>query len=304
MQRLTAAGPDNAGVRRWKPIVAAILLSGGLAACGSSQSTPDDPSADTARSFYPESSVTGSLLVVGDWGSGTAEQEEIASQMESYAASNAVQAILTTGDNFYLDDADQMMQTFGWAEEAGIEFWLTWGNHDVESSDRIEAVNEVFDTPPRWATISWGEMSILILDSNDVDSQAQLTYLEAEMERIQVPTIVVVHHPPYSCSDHLGGESVRDEWLPRFDEDVVLVLSGHAHNYQRFEADGLPLIVSGGGGQALQNLSACPPDHPDLLVGEETFHFLILSQDTTSLTVVAVDQAGETIDELAVPLVD
>jgi Icc-related predicted phosphoesterase len=257
-----------------------------------------------ARSFYPGSGVTGSLLVIGDWGSGTAEQEEIASQMESYAASNPVQAILTTGDNFYLDDIDQMLEPFEWAEEAGIEFWLTWGNHDVESPERIEAVNEVFDTPPRWATISWGETSILILDSTDVDSLAQLAYLEAEMERIEAPTIVVLHHPPYSCSDHVGDESVRDEWLSRFDEDVVLVLGGHAHNYQRFELQGLPLIVSGGGGQALQDLSACPPDHPALLVGEETSHFLILRQDTTSLTVTAVDQAGKTIDEVAIPLAD
>ena len=311
MRKQTAPGPgfcgtkpDNGGMRGWKLIVGAVLLSVALAACGSSQATPDDPSGDTVRSFYSQSSVTGSLLVVGDWGSGTAEQDEIASQMASYAASNPVQAILTTGDNFYLDDTEQMMQPFGWADAAGIEFWLTWGNHDVESPERIEAVNEVFDSPPRWATISWGETNILILDSNEVDSQTQLAYLEAEMERIEAPTIVVLHHPPYSCSDHVGDESVRDEWLSRFDEDVVLVLSGHAHNYQRFEADGLSLIVSGGGGQALQNLSACPADHPALSVGEETFHFLILRQGTTSLTVTAVDQAGETIDEVAIPLAD
>jgi predicted phosphodiesterase len=291
-------------MRRWKPLSVAILLSVGLTACGSSQSKPGDSSADTARSFYPDSSVTDSLLVIGDWGSGTAEQKEIASQMETYAASNPVQAILTTGDNFYLDDADQMMEPLEWADAEGIEFWLTWGNHDVETSDRIDAINEVFDSPPRWATISWGETSILILDSNDVDSQTQLAYLEAEMERIEGPTIVVVHHPPYSCSDHLGDVSVRDEWLPRFDEDVVLVLSGHAHNYQRFEADVLTLIVSGGGGQALQDLGACPADHPAQLIGAETFHFLVLRQDTTSLTVTAIDRAGETIDEVAIPLAD
>jgi len=289
-------------MRRWRLLVGALLLGLGLAACGSSQSTSDEPDVDTARSFYPEASVTGSLLVLGDWGAGTAEQEEVASRMESYAASNAVQAILTTGDNFYLDDTDQMLQPLEWAEDAGIEFWLTWGNHDVESSERIEAVNEVFDSPPRWATISWGETNILILDSTDVGSPAQVSYLEEEMERIEAPTIVVLHHPPYSCSDHVGDESVRDEWLSRFDEDVVLVLSGHAHNYQRFEADGLPLIVSGGGGRDLQDLRACPTGHPALLVGEEAFHFLILSQDATSLTVIAVDRAGETIDEVAIPL--
>ena len=244
------------------------------------------------------------MLVIGDWGSGTSQQGDVAAQMESYAASNQVQAILTTGDNFYTDDTDEMMKPFGWTEAAGIEFWLTWGNHDVESPDRIEAVNEVFDSPPRWATISWGETSIVVLDSTDVDSPAQLAYLEMEMERIENPTIVVVHHPPYSCSDHLGDGSVRDEWVSRFDEDVVLVLSGHAHSYQRFEVDGLPMIVSGGGGRSLQDLRPCPAGHPALLVGEEIFHFLVLSQDGADLTVTAVDRTGETFDRLAIPLSD
>jgi predicted phosphodiesterase len=284
-------------MRGWKLIVGTVLLSVHSAACGTSKSVPDEPSADLARSFYPDASVTGSLLVIGDWGSGTAEQKEVASQMESYAASHPVQAILTTGDNFYLDDADQVLQPFEWAEDAGIEFWLTWGNHDVESPERIESINEAFDNPPRWATISWGGTNILILDSNTAGSTAQLSYLEAEMERIESPTIVVLHHPPFSCSDHFGDAEVRDEWLPRFDEDVVLVLSGHAHSYQRFDVEGKPFVVSGGGGAELQLLDACPGGHPPRVASGEAHHFLVVDQGEDSLIVTTVDSFGQTVDE-------
>ncbi len=239
---------------------------------------------------------------MGDWGSGTEDESLIASEMESYASSHPVQAILTTGDNLYEDDPDELMQPFQWANSAGIEFWLTWGNHDVESPERIAEVNTIFGDPPLWATIEWGDTEILILDSNDVDSPAQLSYLESEMERIDVPTIVAFHHPPFSCSDHEDDEAVKAEWLPRFDDDVILVLSGHAHTYQRFEDNGVPYVVTGGGGRDLHELDDCPSGHTPRIVGEEVHNFLTMTQDENVLSVSAVGEAGDAIDALTVPL--
>ncbi len=228
----------------------------------------------------------------------------IASEMEGYASSHAVQAILTTGDNMYEDDRDEIMHPFQWTRSAGVDFWITWGNHDVESSDRIAEVKAAFGNPPRWATIEWGDTEILILDSNNVDSPAQLSYLESEMERIDVPTIVVFHHPPFSCSAHDDDEAVKADWLPLFDDDVILVLSGHAHTYQRFEENGVPYVVTGGGGRDLHELDDCPSGHTPRIVGEEVHNFLTLTQQEQELTVSAVSDAGEEIDALTIPLED
>lgn len=242
------------------------------------------------------------LLVVGDWGVGSSDETKVAAQMESFASANPVEAILTTGDNFYADDIERLMRPYQWATDSGIDFWITWGNHDIESSSRIAAVNAAFGDPPRWTTNTWGETEILILDSNDIASEEQMRFLEEEMSRIESPTIVVFHHPAYSCSTHDGTEAVGFRWVPAFDEDVVLVINGHAHNYQRFEAQGIPYVVSGGGGQGLQPLDACDAGHPPRIVAAETFHFLALSQDGSELAVTAIDLHGSQIDRFSIPL--
>lgn len=284
-------------MNRLSTCVLTTLLALLLAGCAGSSGfhTQDTP-------FYDSSGELGTLLVFGDWGSGTDDEALIASSMQSFAGSHPVQAILTTGDNFYEDDPEQILAPFQWAETSGIDFWLTWGNHDVESGSRIKAINSAFGNPPRWTTIEWGAASILILDSNEVGSREQLSYIESEMLRIDGPTIVVFHHPAFSCADHIDNPEVDAKWLPLLDDDVVLVLSGHSHTYQRFEDEGIPFVVTGGGGRELDDIEACPTDHIPQMVGTEAFHFVTLSQEDQALLVTAVDEDGYQIDHISIPL--
>ena len=283
-------------------ILAATLVAG----CGSLglfEPRPDAPEPDVARSFYtPATAADGSLLIIGDWGSGSSEESVVAAGMETFAASNPVQAILTTGDNIYSDDLDEALAPYDWAIANDIDFWITWGNHDVESQQRIDDVNDVFASPPPWATVDWGEVTVIILDSNEVGSSAQLEYLEEEMSRIDKPTVVVFHHPPYSCSAHEGYDAVVDEFLPRFDDDVVLVLNGHAHAYQRFEEDGVEYVVTGGGGKGLHGVDGCPSDYPLRASASDSYHFVALSQEPGALVLKAIDADGTQIDETVITL--
>jgi hypothetical protein len=202
-------------------------------------SSTTDPT--TTTTTVPEDTTTlaaadvDDLLVVGDWGSGTLPQGAVAGAMMRYAETNDVDAILTTGDNFYSDDADFLMQPLGWATDAWIPFWVTWGNHDVETTARIDAVNEFFDDPPRWTTHRWGNVEIVILDSTQLGSDEQVAFFTETLAGSNLPTIVVFHYPPYSCGSHGDTETTQDDWVSLFDDDVFLVLSGHEHNYQRFE---------------------------------------------------------------------
>lgn len=242
------------------------------------------------------------LLVVGDWGAGTSDQETVATAMADHTDGKYVGAILTTGDNFYSDDAEFLMHPFEWATEAEIPFWITWGNHDVESSDRVAAVNAVFDDPPRWTTQRWGDLVVVILDSTQPDSEDQVDFLTETLADTDLPTIVVFHHPPYSCGSYGHDESIQENWVTRFDDDVFLVLSGHEHNYQRFEDSGTMYVVTGGGGAALTELSACPNHGPEAIAAESTHHFLVMEQED-NVTVSVVDGGGDLIDEfeLTVP---
>jgi predicted phosphodiesterase len=241
------------------------------------------------------------VLVVGDWGAGTDSQQEVAEEMSEYARQQEVDVIVTTGDNFYSDDADELMEPFGWATEAGIPFWITWGNHDVESSRIVDEVEETFDSPPRRVVHEWGPIDVVVLDSNQAGSEDQEDFLIEALGASEDPTIVVFHHAAYSCGSHGDSETIIEEWVPRFDDDVFLVLNGHEHNYQRFEHDGVTYVVTGGGGATLTDLRECPDDHPQRIAGEAAHHFVALRLND-SLTVTAIDLDGNVVDEFSLTL--
>ncbi|HEX6301999.1 MAG TPA: metallophosphoesterase [Acidimicrobiia bacterium] len=242
-----------------------------------------------------------SLLVVGDWGSGTEAQVEVAAQMKDYAQHHAVGAIVTTGDNFYSDNASDLMKPFAWATEGDIPFLISWGNHDVDSQRRIELIDDTFGDPPRWWSHDWGPVDIVILDSTQIDSRQQRRFLVDALTTGDDPTIVVSHHPPYSCGSHGNTQSVLTDWVPLFDDDVFVVISGHEHNYQRFESDDVTYLVTGGGGQSLTELADCSDDHPRRIAGEAVHNFVALEL-TDSLNVTAIDAEGEVIDEFSLGL--
>ena len=221
--------------------------------------------------------------------------------MFRYAEDHEVSAILTTGDNFYSDDREFLMEPYGWATESSIPFWIVWGNHDIESDSRIDAVNQAFDDPPRWAVYEWGKIDVVVLDSNQMTSPQQGLFFLDAMGDSDRPTIVAMHHPPYSCAHEGSTTELVDQVVEVLDDDVLLVLSGHEHVYQRFEHQGVAYVVTGGGGATIYELSECPLDHPEPLAGEATHHFLVLGQMATGVEVTAIDVNGDPIDTFTVP---
>lgn len=264
--------------------------------------TTTSTAASSTTVLSPIAEEPADLLVVGDWGSGTLPQGAVAGAMQTYADKNDVRAILTTGDNFYGDDWEFLMEPYGWATESAIPFWITWGNHDVESEARVDSVNQAFDDPARWAVYEWGQVDIIVLDSNQITTPRQALFFLDAMGDSDRPTVVAMHHPPYSCAHHGSTTDLVNQVVEILDDDVVLVLSGHEHVYQRFERSGVAYVVTGGGGATTYELSECPVNHPEPLAGESTHHFLALEQTQSSIRVTAIDVNGATIDEFAVDL--
>jgi hypothetical protein len=96
------------------------------------------------------------------------------------------------------------------------------------------------------------------------------------LKQFDGPKIIVLHYPPYSIGFHGCDElsdkksraaRFRDRYLRLFNDtshNVMMVISGHEHNYQRFfRTDGtgtmqLPVyIISGGGGAPLSGRGLC-----------------------------------------------
>ncbi|MBV8899525.1 MAG: metallophosphoesterase [Verrucomicrobia bacterium] len=103
-------------------------------------------------------------------------------------------------------------------------------------------------------------------------TDAQLDYLKAALRRVQSDNfkgavLIAVHHPPYVAVSKAAG---RHGGSPRMLADIDAactevgfwphaVLSGHAHNYQRFTRTKgdrqTPFIVAGNGGHAIARLT-------------------------------------------------
>ncbi len=245
--------------------------------------------------------ATDALVVIGDWGSGTAPQGSVAGAVRSQSEQVPVRAILTTGDNFYADDLDFIMNSYGWVEQGGIEWWMAWGNHDIDGVERENAIANRFDAP-KWIVREWGIVDILILDSNQIESVEQQQFLEQTLSQSERPTVAVFHHPAYSCSRHGSNQAVIDQWVSAFDDDVFLVLNGHDHAYQRFEAGGITYVVTGGGGRRLYAIEACPAGHPEMISGQAIHHYLVLTQTADAVHIEAIDVIGEPIDSFDLPI--
>ena len=59
---------------------------------------------------------------------------------------------------------------------------------------------------------------------------------------------MLFHHPPFSSGPH--GSTYELQW-PFREWGATAVLSGHDHNYERFDAGGMPYVVVGTGGAPL-----------------------------------------------------
>ncbi len=122
-----------------------------------------------------------------------------------------------------------------------------------------------------------GNSLMLVLDSSlDETTGSQGDWLRAQLDSL--PTTVdfvflVLHHPPYTSSSdekiHGGGHSARtpEQALAKLLEDKqqqlharIIVFSGHVHNYERHQHNGVTYFVTGGGGAHPYFIPRSPDD--------------------------------------------
>jgi hypothetical protein len=131
--------------------------------------------------------------------------------------------------------------------------------------------------------------------------KAELTRLKPQRQANQRSVVLAVHHPPLSIDAvHGGSTGLQQDLDDCFTAAGLwpdLVLSGHAHLYQRFthrtpSGQQIPYIVAGSGGfAATPPIAKQPP--AGTTVGSDTlevapiveFGFLTISTDAKSLTV-------------------
>lgn len=88
--------------------------------------------------------------------------------------------------------------------------------------------------------------------------------------------------------------------LPLFERYKVLaVFSGHSHNYQRFEYNGIYFTVTGGGGSSLHSLFRAGPYLQKFIMA---YHFCLLTAGDGFLNVRVIGIDSNIIDDFKIPV--
>lgn len=135
------------------------------------------------------------------------------------------------------------------------------GNHDTVFLGREELMATWGERGPLHRSLDLGGVHIVVLHSlerKDIDvsiGQDQLTWLEEDLARTQLPVLVLCHHPLseqdfddsrwFSKAPHLAlvknRQEVRD--VLRESGKVRLVVNGHVHRNHFDVVDGLPFVT-------------------------------------------------------------
>ena len=246
------------------------------------------------------------FLATGDAGTRDANQQRVADRMTAYAAGRTVDALVEAGDNVLPDGSPALFDAALAVPYASIRArapqWVALGNHDVQAGHG-DAQLAYLGLPGRYyeKVLSRGGVSVqlLFLDSNVVDA-TQTEWLDGRL-RSGSPTyrVVVFHHTAFNCGTvHPADPDTYRSWRPVIEAaGADLVVSGHEHNYQRFSEAGTTFLVAGGGGQPVYPVgTGCSAP---AVTTAAVRHFLYVRATGDALTVTAVDEDGNVIDQFA-----
>jgi len=194
------------------------------------------------------------------------------------------------------------------------------GNHDVMDAAGQQLLSN-FHQPSndvtgdeRCFSMARGPVRIIVLDTNTWFSSDQYRpdhpvhrYLVEQLEICTEPWIIVAaHHPIRSASRQGPDGALQATLLPELvRRQVSVYLSGHDHCYQRFgpnEKWVVPLVVSGGGGKSLYDITS----DPRFKIGAEqlhkAYHWCAAAVSGREFRIVARDVDNAVLDDFQLAL--
>lgn len=221
--------------------------------------------------YAPDDGVT-QVAIIGDYGTDGEPTAAMAAMVHSFAPL----AIVTAGDNSYTDfgldnaeanignhycdyiynpSAPADLQCAGRAANLRQNlFFPAIGNHDYKGDEDLDGYLSYFELPgnEKYYSVRLGSIEFFILDSQRWGTYLkQRRWLEEATEASTAPfRVAVFHYPPYSTGHHGDTEQMRWDFD---DYGIQLVVSGHDHDYQRFQREDVTYIVNGVGGAELRH---------------------------------------------------
>lgn len=224
------------------------LLAAAVATATIAAAPVEPPQADDSVRF----------AVIGDSGTGSSRQYELADRLVAARATFPYTFVVMLGDNIYGSDSPRDFEKkferpYKLLLDAKVTFFASLGNHD----DPNQRLYKPFGMDGhRYYTFSRGPVTFFVMDTTYVD-RAQLDWLERELSGSHARwKIAYGHHPMYSSGARHGSEvDLRALVEPLFvKHGVDVVLAGHEHFYERIRPQqGIYYFTSGAAGKLREN---------------------------------------------------
>ncbi|OAD72490.1 hypothetical protein PHYBLDRAFT_169619 [Phycomyces blakesleeanus NRRL 1555(-)] len=192
------------------------------------------------------------------------------------------------------------------------------GNHDHDPRFEYQYTRTSSNKDPWYAfSLANGAIRFCVLDSN-LDWKQQDEWLQQELASEESQSaafrLVVVHVPPFleywepdawfNLRQSEWGAFVKNRFVPLFEKyNVDLVISGHQHNYERGERNGISYAIIGGAGGDLDFERVVEWGMYEASILD--FHYVLLEfeppnqlHDTWSLSWNTYDLEGHNVDTM------
>jgi len=264
-----------------------------------------------AASPTPEPAIR--FAVIGDFGMDNQAEADVAALVHSWTPD----FVVTVGDDNYPSGAADTIDAhigqyyhdfiFPYTGSYGPgasenRFFPTLGNHDWLTAG-AKPYLAYFSLPGngRYYDFTRGPVHFFALDSDENEPDGvgsrtvQAGWLKQGLAASTSPwNIVYFHHAPYS-SGTMHGSTNWMQW-PFAAWGAQAVLTGHEHNYERLQVDGIPYFVNGLGGGPIYN-------DFDNILKESQFHYsanygaMLVTAGPTEVLFEFFNRGGKLIDQ-------
>lgn len=240
------------------------------------------------------------FVVIGDTGTGTDKQHELAQVMMRYRQVYPFEFVLMMGDNMYgsektVDYKAKFEDVYRPLLDQKVKFYASLGNHD----DSNQRFYEYFNMDGQeYYRFTKGNVSFYALNSNYMDKK-QIDWLNDKLASDTSEwKVAYFHHPPYSSGGAHGSDTkLREVVEPIFLKNGVnVVFAGHEHFYERIKPQkGIYYFISGSGGKLRQGDVKQNSPLTDKAYDRD-LSFMLLEVAGDQLYFQVLSRTGETVD--------
>lgn len=245
------------------------------------------------------------FAAIGDTGTGSAKQHELAEIMIRSHQSFPFEFVLLMGDNMYGGEspADYRAKFFDVYQALlarEVKFYASLGNHDEPAQRLYEHFNM---DGKEYYRFTKGNVAFYALNSNYMDKK-QLDWLQKELGKDTSRwKIAFCHHPPYSSGKKHGSDTeLREVLEPIFVRyGVDAVLAGHDHFYERVKPQkGVFYFVSGAGAK-LRSGDVRRDSPLTAKAYDRDLSFMLIEITDEAMYLQVLNRVGETVDAAVLP---